>query len=637
MTRLLVALAAALTFSVSAAGFAQPEAAGEEAPADTTGRLRPEADPEAGLEESPGDSVLTERYRPPPSPSPGGDIRVVRGGSVALLGRRIPGVRDVGTGWHGHRVALTAGTRPAALSGLAVRERPAEDWLTGGLDLPSAAIACGPSAPAGHDLSVWPVYTSEWPGFLTGGDAPGGAGLAVRLRPVRRPYRRPFARLTLLTGDHDRKVTAAEFGRWYRDDAFALSGYFENDGGYAPGPGGRYDIERAGGAVIVPVGTTWMAEAGAIRTSLTRDDPHWALPRVTAHRVQVRTDAHVRVGGPTARFDAYHTRSWLESGPEGYAARSECNGLLAQAAGIWTLDSVRIRVERRIAEGWLLHGRHDALLAGAELRKTLFPGLGDVEVTAGLLTLDGVLSPSGGLSVEGGGDASGWEVAVGYGERHPTAMERFMRPVAVPVADGSEAEARGSDELKPEGVASLSGSCVWPGVLAGAGAKGEVCVAVDPIVPDLAGPDSISPVNAETEAGASAAIWVAAGDTSAVHGDLTLELLRVDPDGALNALTPVPVLRVGAGAAVPLSFFENYLRTSLEVALIHESGLARGPWKGSVEDHRTSLSLAATGTAGSARVFVSLENALSTDSARIPGADPGERVLTAGLSWTFID
>jgi hypothetical protein len=83
--------------------------------------------------------------------------------------------------------------------------------------------------------------------------------------------------------------------------------------------------------------------------------------------------------------------------------------------------------------------------------------------------------------------------------------------------------------------------------------------------------------------------------------------------------------------------FKDYLRTRITASLECEWGLARGPWCGLVDDSRASLSLIATGCAGSARFFASVTDVLSTDSGRIPGMEPGGTTFAAGFSWRFID
>jgi hypothetical protein len=83
--------------------------------------------------------------------------------------------------------------------------------------------------------------------------------------------------------------------------------------------------------------------------------------------------------------------------------------------------------------------------------------------------------------------------------------------------------------------------------------------------------------------------------------------------------------------------FKDYLRLRITASLEYESGLARGPWRGLVDDTRASLSLIATGAAGSARFFVVVTDVLSTDSGRIPGMEPGGTTVAAGFSWRFID
>ena len=88
---------------------------------------------------------------------------------------------------------------------------------------------------------------------------------------------------------------------------------------------------------------------------------------------------------------------------------------------------------------------------------------------------------------------------------------------------------------------------------------------------------------------------------------------------------------------MPVWLFEDYLRTRITASLEYESGLARGPWHGLMDDSRASLSLMATGAVGSARFFAVLTDLLSSDSGRIPGMEPGGTTFAAGFSWRFID
>ncbi|MBN2565546.1 MAG: hypothetical protein JXB46_07525, partial [Candidatus Eisenbacteria bacterium] len=422
------------------------------------------------------------------------------------------------------------------------------------------------------------------------------------------------------------------------NDHFAPSAFIESDEGGAPGPGRHHAIDRAGGTVTVPLSSDWLAELGGIRCKLERRDPYWGLPQYSDHRTQIRADLHARATGPAVALDIFHTQSWLESDAAGGAAHSEREGLFAELEAPWGLDALRVCIERRSAMGWLLGGDHDALGGMAEVSRS-FCGAGrEVTANAGLSVLDGVACPSGTVVVtDRGHDDVLWSARVGYRERQPTALERFMRPVSVPSYDGSDQTVRGTTDLDPEGAALLGGSIAWPGILSGVGMSGDVVLAIAPIVLARSTPGDMHPVNAPSEAGGSVTIWAAIGDTSHVEGDIEVALMAVDAGGALSALSPLPVVSARAAVGLPVRLFEDYLQTRWELSVAHESGLSRGPWRGLMEDNRTTVRLTVAGSAGSARVFASLDNVFRTDSARIPGADPGEVVLTVGFSWTFID
>jgi hypothetical protein len=641
----LCAIAVAAVLSAECAGGQPAQARVLPAPGDSTRLESPVAD--AGGRDAPArdelsaaadDSVQADRYGPPASPPSGGDVRTLLGEARPRLAEDVPGGRSAGTGWDGHRIACSDGFLSPALTGLMLRGRPADDWLGRGLDLLGATMPDEhPTAPVGHDLSLWPVYTSEDPAFRRGPAAPWAPGLSVDLRPGRRPHDRPFSRVTQIAGDLGRRALAAEFGRFYGDATFATSGFMENDEGRAPGGGGSCGTEMLGGSLAVPLSSEWLAEVGGMRTELRRSDPSWGIRGTGVRREQVLSDVHARVEGSGSTLEVYYTQSWIESESAGGSVNSECEGLFIEAGGPWRLDRIAVQIERRRAGGPLLDGDHEALGAGVRAGGSTSVRGAEVALAGGLSLLDRDVSPSVSVAANGDGSVGSWTVDAAYWERYPSAQERFVRAVPAETHDGSDLSVRGSDLLEPEGAATLGASYAWPGLLAGVGIEGRMALAVDPITLGVPCSGVATPANAHEELGGRAVVWAALGDTSGARGGADITVLAVDPEGAMNALAPLPAVRVRAEITVPLHFFESFLRTSWRAALEHESGLERGPWRGLIDDARTSLGVSVSGTAGAARVFVSVRNVLGTDGARMPGADPGERIFTAGYSWTFLD
>ncbi|MEA3408904.1 MAG: hypothetical protein U9Q95_00995, partial [Candidatus Eisenbacteria bacterium] len=200
-----------------------------------------------------------------------------------------------------------------------LRGRAAADWVEGGLDLlaassPAAGVVVTPSGP---DLSIWPVYTAEWAGVVSGGAAP----LTIDQRPLRRPGTIPFSRLTMASGSFERSLLAAEFSRHFSGGC-AVTGYFEAEDGRAPTEGGDYDFGRLGGSALLPLSDGWVAELGGTRTSLhrSRPAPDPALPALS--RAYVRSDLFVRGYTGSTRLELFHTQSWLESDSPGPEARA---------------------------------------------------------------------------------------------------------------------------------------------------------------------------------------------------------------------------------------------------------------------------------------------------------------------------
>jgi len=586
------------------------------------------------LLQSPADSSASVQDEPEQAPGIGGDIRRVRASGTAAAA--LPtGVRRVGSGWDGHRVSLARGAVPAALTELTLRGRPAADWVDGGLDLlAAAALATGVVlTPSGPDLSLWPAYTAEWPTIVLGGAAP----LTVDQRPLRRPGTVPFSRLTAASGSFGRSLSAVEFGRHHRGGS-AITGFFETEDGRAPLPGGSYGFDRVGGSALLPIRDGWVAELGGTRTALNRSRP---VPNATAPSVSrdyVRSDVFVRGSSGHTCLELFHTQSWLESDSRGPAARAAVDGLFARVSGLGPLEIVTVQLERRAVTGELVSEAQEAVGLRADVVERYQLGTNSLSVTVGLHALGDHTLPLAGAVLTGehsGGNL--WSLEAALWGRHPTALELALEPRVLPGSVRTDALVRGNGRVEPEHAASLSATYVRQDLLAGAGVRGEILRALGPIVLDEYDASSFAPVNAADETSGALSVWAAAGDTSFLSGALDVSFVGLDAAGALNGVTPVPYVSAEASGSVPVWFFEDYLRMRITASLEYESGLARGPWRGLVDDTRASLSLTVTGAVGSARFFAAVTDVLSTDGGRIPGMDPGGTAFAAGFSWRFID
>ena len=587
------------------------------------------------LPQSPADSSASVRDEPAQAPGIGGDVRRVRASGAAAAAAPPTGVRHVGSGWDGHRVSLARGAVPAALTELTLRGRPVANWVDGGLDLLAAAAqATGVIlTPSGPDLSIWPVYTAEWPAVVLGGAAP----LTIDQRPLRRPGTVPFSRLTAASGSFERSLYAVEFGRHYRGGS-AVTGFFETEDGQAPSPGGSYGFDRAGGSALLPMRDGWVAEVGGTRTVLNRSRPvlNAALPSLS--REYVRSDVFVRGSLGLTCLELFHTQSWLESDSPGPEARTAVDGLFARVSDLGPLEVVTVQLERRAVTGELVSEAQEAVGLRADVVERYQLGTNSLSVTVGLHALGDHTLPLAGAVLTGEHSHGNlWSLEASLWGRHPTALELALEPRALSGSVRTEALVRGNGGVEPERAASLSATYETQDVLAGAGVRGEILRVFGAIVLDEFDESSFAPVNAADETGGALSLWAAAGDTSFLSGVLDVSFVGLDAAGALNGLTPVPYVSAEASGSVPVWFFEDYLRMRITASLEYESGLARGPWRGLVDDTRASLSLIATGAVGSARFFAAVTDVLSTDGGRIPGMEPGGTAFSAGFSWRFID
>jgi hypothetical protein len=569
----------------------------------------------------------------PSDPEAGGDIRVV-GVSGAQAVVLVPGVRRVGSGWLGHHWSPARGVLPAAMTGVRLRGRPSSDWLDGGIDLIGLTHAGGRLvASSGPDLSLAPALTAGWPVV----DLGGVETLTVDLMPLRRPVHPPFARFSAASGPDGRSLLGAEFGRGFTGNA-AVTGYFETDDGRAPAAGGSYGIDRTGGALLLDLRGGPDIELGGVRMALDRSQPDPGEGGAATEREYVRSDLFVRGSTGSVTLELFHTQSWLKSKATGRSANSEVDGASASIRRVGPVDAVRLQLERREVGGSLVHEPQEAVGVRAEASDTLVVGAFPVSLTAGVSTLDGDVVPLARAAVSGGGNGpASWFVAASLTGRHPTALERAAVLVSVSDWGCDEEFISGSPLVEPERAAVLCAAYSRSDVLAGAGARVEAVRVIDPIVLDGLTGLYATPANAADQNGGAATVWAAVGDTVGLSGTADATVLLFDADGPLNDLAPVPAAAARVGASMPLSLFEGYVRARIGAAVEFDTGLARGPWAGLLDDSRAALSLNVGAAVGSARLFASVDDLLETDTARVPGMEPSGRTLSAGFSWRFRD
>jgi len=585
--------------------------------------------------------------RPPTAPEAlpfAGDVRQIRSEDLGFLVSTGPGVRFVGSGWTGHHVSAARGALPATLTGILLERSRFDDWIDGGTDLLAASVVASgaPSAPSGRDLSLWPSYVAEAVTISPAEgvrSAPSGAGLEVGVWPHRLPGDVPFSRVTLGIGSFDWSVLGVEFGMRAGDGRIGLQGAYDQSDGVAPSPGGHYDIQTLGGRFSIGVGGGWSADFVGIRATLERGVPFEGSTVPRTERDYVRSEISIGATDGRSLVQVFSADSWLADGRTGVDGGDlRCQRLGVRGIvllGLGWLEGVRWRVERRDANGSLLELGSETVGIDGGFTSGFDLASGRLALAAGLDYLGGRTFPTANVSFRAEGDVSAWWLGADLGGRHPTILERRMTSVAMPTADGVDRLVRGRDGLDPE-IATV----VHAGYRrdAGWGRWGAVAEAVrvgSPIALSEIDGDVIAPGNAPAETGGGLSAWTALGESAGRGGYCVVDLTGLDPDGALNALEPVPVATVRAAGWVPWWVFNDYLRTRWELSARYETGLARGPWDGTIDDSSVALDAAVVATAGPARMFVSVRDIFGSASARVPWRKLGDTTISAGFSWDF--
>jgi hypothetical protein len=634
----------------------------EPMPADTLARgSAPEAEPAAddstavrdGERGTAGaDSVWSVCDEPPQSVHGGGDVRLVRGGGVAEAVAAVQGVRTTGIGWPCQRVSIADGVLPAAATGIVVARRDGDDWLTGGVDLLSSWATASGAVVAldGPDLSLWPASSSATLTALGGpsSDPASGALFSVRVSPGRPAGPTPHARVTLREGSRGFDASAVEFGRTFFSGGVGLQGFLDQREGRGPVAGGLSRIGSFGGSIAASYPGRLCVRVDGVRSEVKRGLPLPGLAPSSLLGRLVRSDVTLSVIGERLALRCSRTVAWLRSerALEVGSVESTVDGCGIDLFVGWAgVDSLALRVEAREAKGPLLTGPASATGGrGLATKVIALPSGSCVSLVVGAESLGDDAYPLGRVSFSSagrrstGGTALVWRADVRAGGRHPGVLERLLRPTSAPSPEGAPVLIGGNGSLSAERAVVASASCERGGASLDAGVRAEALLALSPVslVRSVEGVARLE--NGDPETAGLVTAWARSGG-----GGFFGWLARVDArflhdDGALSAVSPVPRLALEGGLWVSHHIFaRDFVDARLQVSVSHESGRARGPWEGALDDQSTAVGVAATGQAGPARFYAAVEDLFETADGRLPGIGPFGRRVTAGFSWEFWD
>ncbi len=570
-------------------------------------------------------------YAPPTPvevPEPGNDIRVTRSDGPAALLARERGVRLTGVGWRGQAASVARGALPATLTATTLDGRPLRAWPGAGLGLTFLTEAGGRvhASASGPDLSLW---TTDEPSPEQDLWSPGRP--VVAFHPWLAPLERPYARFTMRSGDPGRRGTSFAFGRGNASGTAGLSAFFESEEGRAPVSGGSFERDAAGGLsqLVVPGGPS--IDVVAQRTRLERGVPSAGDEgdALVEKYVVSTVDASGSLGG--VRLGLFHDEGWADVREPGYVRRSlELKGdgaycELTPDSG--PFDALDFSVASAAASGTaLLRGERRLEIDGRVKRTVPMAGAWDLDLSAGWSQSYDSGYPSAFASLDGSyGDGRRAFVALAVDGRHATALER-------------EGAVAGASSLGPEMAVSLSGG--WDGAIdwASLSARAELARILGAV--SSRPEDDMRPGlrNAPDETAAAVSVGVSTVAASNPGAHVVADVTAVDPDGALMAREPVPLARVVGSVWFDHHLFANeYVAARWELGAVHEVGRARGPWDGLMGDSATTVSVCFTAAAGSAKVYVQMDDILDAAPERVPGFPGPGRSISAGFSWRFWD
>lgn len=603
-----------------------------------------------GLEPEPEPEPATPVVALPDSlyPGPGIDLLGVRrvvglefGGDhdASSAAGALPALRVVSSRWPGQRASVTRGGIPAGLSVVTEVGRSGSDWLLDGLGLLDAVATRGPVlVPSGPDLSTRSLFASGVVVLDRGGPAQGiaaGTGSAsVRYYAGRRFAGTPFSRVGMASGDAGLRWRIVEFGSGLRERG-AVTGFFEGRSGRGPNPGGEYERESFGASATLDLSGDWRAELLGSSVTASRSIPDAA--GVSGAVLDVSSGAvDVAVTNGSARLGIFHAATRIgdsRGGSAGTCESGRTGAVLDLPVELGVLRSVHARASGLVAEGSLLTSGVHALSAGASASGGVRVGDWEALVSAGASRQRGETVPElSCLVAHEDGNAGPW-FTLDIGGRFPTATE--LAGVDRPVVGDDDRLIGGAGDIGAERAATAGlGWAMGSGRL-DAGVTGEITRVLSPIVLEDDAAGVLRPVSGDDATASMLAFWAAVVDTALGGVRVSAEAIGIDAEGPLNALAPVPELAGHASVWVDRRFFKQTLDVRFEVSVAYETGLARGVWNGVVDDALWRTRFAASGAVGPARLLVTVDDPLDTDSGGWPGYAFSEPRVTYAFIWDF--
>jgi hypothetical protein len=443
-------------------------------------------------------------------------------------------------------------------------------------------------------------------------------------------------------------ASAAEFGRTFLSGDVGVQGFLDEREGRGPVAGGRSHIKSFGGSVAATYPGSLSVRVDGVRTDVERGIPLPGLVPSSLLGNLVRSDVTLSVVGARDVLRLSRTAAWLRSERAGDArfVESTVDGVGADLfIGRGGVDSLTLEIEEREADGSLLVESRRAFGWRALATKALpFKSGSALSIVVGAESLDDDAYPLGRLSLSSTGAGSPgeeallWRAALRVGGRRPGVLERFLLPTSVPAPEEAPVSVGGTASLSAERAVAASVSCETTGTPVSVGASAEAVRVFSPVA--FGRPDGGLRVleNADDETAARLSAWARTDAQGSLGWRVRVDARFLDESGALLARSPSP--RVGVEGALWVShhlFARDFVDARLEVSVSHQSGLARGPWDGALEDRSMAVGLVATGEAGPARFFMAVDDLLDAASSLLPGIAPFGRRVTAGFSWDFWD
>ena len=275
---------------------------------------------------------------------------------------------------------------------------------------------------------------------------------------------RPFARVTMGSGDLEWQALGAECGRRYRQGSVGLSGFLETREGMGPVAGGSYELATAGGRLLIPVSGRWHFEATAFRSDADRCMP---VDDAGSDSLQARRRAHdfsMAGSDGRSRIEAFHSTEELDvrgpDGVQGTIATARDGAALRIRWNGTPLDAIDVTVASRRARGSLLRETETVTeIESAVGRSFDVAGEWQLSLTGGWSQLGESGFPTAGVEAS---RPRLWLLSLRTGGRHATPQERLLSAVDLIGESREGASVGGSAALDGERAAVATGQWCCP-------------------------------------------------------------------------------------------------------------------------------------------------------------------------------